>query len=137
MIHIIAWSPERITLFEELKVILTSLLVLARFDPEKPTFIKTDWVAEGIRWILIQPADDTESTKATKLLLETGECLFDLCKDGPRLQPVQSGSRSCTDFERKYHSFVGEAAAGPSHKIDNICGVITSGRCVIAPQSKR
>ena len=63
-------------------------------------------------WILMQPADDVESVRATKELLKTGNCLFDLCKNGPRLQPVQVGSRSCTDFERKYHSFVGEAAAG-------------------------
>ena len=112
VIPIMAWSSERITLFGELKVTLISSPVLARFDPEKSTFIKTNWSAEGIGWILMQPAGDTDSTKTTKLLLETGEYLFDLCKDGPRLQPVQFGSRSCTEFERKYHSFVGEAATG-------------------------
>ena len=111
-IPIMAWAPKLITLFEELKIALTSSPVLARFDPDKPTFLKTDWSAEGMGWILMQPADDSDSQHATKLLMKTGQCLFDLNKDGPRLRPVQFGSRSCTDFERKYHSFVGEAAAG-------------------------
>ena len=62
-------------------------------------------------WILMQPADDSDSQQATKLLMETGQCLFDLNKDGPRLRLIQFGSRSCTGFEHKYHSFVGEAAA--------------------------
>ena len=50
--------------------------------------------------------------KAVKLLQKTGECLFDLSKDGPRLQPIAFGSRSCTDMESKFHSFVDEAACG-------------------------
>ena len=60
----------------------------------------------------MQPADDAESIKGTKTLLKTGECLFDLCKDGAELRPVKFGSRSCMDFEFKYHSFVGKSAAG-------------------------
>ena len=36
--------------------------VLARFDPLKPTFLKTDWSAEGMGWILMQPTDYVEST---------------------------------------------------------------------------
>ena len=67
-----AWSPELVTLFEELKVTLTSSPVLARFDPENPTFLETDWSAEGMDWILMQPVDDVESVRATKELLDTG-----------------------------------------------------------------
>ena len=65
-IPIMAWTPDLITLFEELKVTLNSSPVLARFDPEKPTFLKTDWSAEGMGRILMQPADDVESVQATK-----------------------------------------------------------------------
>ena len=60
---------------------------------------------------LMQPADNVESVKATKELLKSGEFLFDLCKDGAHLRSVRFGSRVCTDFERKYHLFVGESAA--------------------------
>ena len=67
-----------------------------------------------MRWILMQPADGSESFEATKQLQKDGKCLFDLCRDGARLKPVKFGSRSCTEFERKYHLFVGEAAAGIS-----------------------
>ena len=63
-------------------------------------------------WILFKPAEDAESVADTKNLGQTGECLFDLCKEGVRLRPVSFGSRSFTDFERRYHSFVGEASAG-------------------------
>ena len=107
-----AWSSELIKLFEELKVTLTSSFVLAQFDEEKSTFLKIDWSAEDIDWIIMQPAKDVESSRATKELLDTGNCLFDLSKDGPRLQPIQFESRSCTNFECKYHSLVGETAAG-------------------------
>ena len=63
-------------------------------------------------WIMMQPADDDESVAATKILLETGECLFDLAKKGARLRPIGFGSHACLPQERKYHSFVGEVACG-------------------------
>ena len=107
-----AWTMNLVTLFEELKIGITSSPILARFDADKPTFLKTDWSAEGMGWILMQPADDEESIAATKLLKETGECKFDLCMNGARLKPIFFGSRSCNDMERKYHSFTGEGACG-------------------------
>ena len=94
-----AWTSDIIQLFEDLKVTVTSSPVLARFDLSTPTFLNTDWSAEGMVRISMQPADDVESERTTKILLDTGECLFDLCKDGARLRPVKFGSRSCTYFE--------------------------------------
>ena len=82
------WTPDLITLFEELKTGITSSPVLARFDADKPTFLKTDWSAEGMGWILMQPADDKESQLATKLLKDKGECKFDLSMNGARLKPI-------------------------------------------------
>ena len=112
ILPLIAWTPTLFALFKELKITITSSPILARFDPEKPIFGFKDWSAKGMGWILMQPADDFDSTEATIKLQKTGECLFDLCKNGARLRPVSFGSRSCTDFERKYHSFVGEEYAG-------------------------
>ena len=60
-----------------------------------------------MEWILIQPEDDVELTKFTKSLLNSGEYMFDLGKDGVRLHPVRFGTRVCTYFECKYHSYVG------------------------------
>ena len=62
-------TPDLISLFEELKVTITSSPVLARCDSLKPTFLKTDWSVEGMGLILIQPSDDIEFTKVTKALL--------------------------------------------------------------------
>jgi len=107
-----AWTPELIELFNELKIAITSSPVLARFDPGKITFLKTDWSAYGMGYILMQPDDSEESIRATEILRTSGECLFDLTPDGPRLRPIRFGSRACTDREKYYHSFVGESACG-------------------------
>ena len=66
------WSPDLIKLFEDIKICVTSSPVLVRYNPSKPTFLKTDWSAEGMGWILMQPADDKESIAATELILEMG-----------------------------------------------------------------
>ena len=63
-------------------------------------------------WILTQPADEKESNKSAKKLVATGECNFDMEKNVARLRPVSYGLRSCTDIEKKIHSFVGGSAAG-------------------------
>ena len=59
---------------------------------------------------MMQPAGDDESVAATKTLLETGECLFDLTKSSARLRPTGFGSRACLSKESRYYLFVGEAA---------------------------
>ena len=63
-------------------------------------------------WILMQPADDEESVKATTTLIKTGICLFDISKNGARLKPIAFGSHSCNSNEKNLHSFTGEAACG-------------------------
>ena len=64
------WTPDLISLIEELKVTITSSPVLGRFNSLNPTFLKIDWSVEGTEWILMQPEDDIESTKYTKALLK-------------------------------------------------------------------
>ncbi len=63
----LAWTPELIQLFADIKISITSGPILARYNTDKPTFLKTDWSADGMAWILMQPADDEESQRATKL----------------------------------------------------------------------
>ena len=96
----------------ELKVCITSLHVLARFDPDKPTFLKTDWSSEGMVLILIQPSDDAESVAAEKLLRTTGEYYFDIYKNGTFLKPIAFGSRICNNKEVNCHSFSGKGVCG-------------------------
>ena len=97
VIPMIAWSPLLIQLFEVIKIYIASLPVLVRYEPNKPTFVTTDWSAEGMGWIMMQPADDVESLKATKLLLKTGKFLFDLICNGARLHPTGFGSKCCLE----------------------------------------
>ena len=44
----LAWTHELIQLYTDIKMSITSSPVLARYDPDKPTFLKIDWSAEGI-----------------------------------------------------------------------------------------
>ena len=48
-----------IQLFEDINVCITSSTVIDIYNPNKLTFFKIDWSAEGMSWILIQPSDDT------------------------------------------------------------------------------
>ena len=73
-----ACTHHTIQLFNDIKQGLTSLPILIRFEPDKPLFLKTDWSRLGMGWILMQPANDTESLAAMELLQRTGECTFDL-----------------------------------------------------------
>ena len=59
----ISWTPDIIDLFHELKVSINYSPVLSHFDQDKPIFLKTDWSAEGMGWILMQPSDDEEFQK--------------------------------------------------------------------------
>ena len=107
-----AWTKDLISLFEELKTAITSSPVLARYDASKPTFIKTDWCALGMAWIIMQPDSSDASITATDILLNKGICNFDLSLTGARLQPIAYGSRACTSTESHFHSFVGEVSSG-------------------------
>ena len=91
---------------------MTASHVLARFDPEKPTILKIDWIVRGMSWILMQPADDPESLKSTHTLLTEETFLFELAADVSRLRPVQYVSLACIDKERWFRSFTGELYCG-------------------------
>ena len=54
---------------------MTSLPVLARFDPDKPTFLKSDRIADGTGRILMHTGDDKKSHRAVKLLRKIGKLL--------------------------------------------------------------
>ena len=70
-IPLLAWTEETIRLFHQCKEDMTSSPVLQRYDPEKICVLKTDWSAEGMGWILLQPANDKEAQLAMKTLEET------------------------------------------------------------------
>lgn len=53
-----------------------------------------------MEWILIQPVDNDEPSKAAHHLLTICICLFELTKNGVRLQPIAFGSRSCNENEK-------------------------------------
>ena len=111
-IPLMVWSPTLISLFFQCKTNLTTSPRLLRFDSSKPVFLKTDWSATGMGFIVMQPGNSPESLLELHHLAKTGECRFDLTMAGARLCHVAFGSRSNKTFEEYYHSFVGEIASG-------------------------
>ena len=96
-IPLMAWSLDLIEIFNDMKICITSSLVLARFDPSKLIFQETDWSMEGMGYILMQPTTDEVSTKAAILLHNGGPCLFDT---DARLKTVVFESRFFTGLEK-------------------------------------
>ena len=107
-----AWSPQNISLFINCKTNIVSSPLLLRCDSSKPVFLKTDWSANGMGYILMQPDNCSKSIRVLAILEETGDCIVELSLEGPRLHPVLFGSRSNLPFEKDYHSFVEEIACG-------------------------
>ena len=106
------WAPILITLFENCKQYLVSSPLLLRYDSSKPAFLKTDWSAGGMGYLIMQADDSPQYIEAVQKLENTGDCAFDVSLDGPRLRPVFFGSRSNQPYEEHYHSFVGEVSYG-------------------------
>ena len=106
------WTPAHSNLLEALKSEILSGPVLARPDAERRFYVKTDWSKDGIGAVLLQASTDTEAIEAEASEAAGGHCLFDRTKKGLRLRPVAFLSRSTTDREHSYHSYIGEACAG-------------------------
>ena len=106
-----AWTVPLRQCWEQAKLSVLRDPLLRRFDPGLPSFLKTDWSARGMGFILMQPADDDASRAALETLRTTGAVEFDTLMSGGRLQPVRFGSRRCSDRESHFHSFTGEIAA--------------------------
>ena len=81
-IHTPLWAPPLLSLWDELKIGITSSPCLARYDASKPCFLKTDWSALGLGWILMQPNNSPASVRALHTLCTTGICHFDVTMGG-------------------------------------------------------
>ena len=60
-----AWTPDFIKLFEELKVGITSSPVLSRLDYQNINFLKTNCSTYGMVWNIMHPDNDIEYATST------------------------------------------------------------------------
>ena len=90
----VEWTTDIVNLFDKCKKSIIFTPVFTRYDSAKYFFLKIDWSAEGIGYILLQPDNSIESMAVTMKLLETRECNFELTIHEPRLRPV------CFNFSR-------------------------------------
>ena len=93
-IPIMSWSPCNISLFVACKPNIVSSPLLLRYDSFKLVFLKTDWSAHGMWYILTQSDNCSESLRALKPLENSSDCTFELSLEGPRLHSVLFESRS-------------------------------------------
>ena len=106
------FSPPLIELFEQCKDNIIKLSLLLRYISSKSPFLKTDWFADGMEYILMQPNSSPKYLVVITHLESTGDCTFDYTRSGPRLIYIQFNSRAKLDHEQDYHSFVGDIACG-------------------------
>ena len=67
------WTPSLIQIFCDCKTHFVTSPLLLRFDSSRPTFLKTDWSAGGMGYILMQPDDSSDSIAEMKHLADTSE----------------------------------------------------------------
>jgi hypothetical protein len=109
------WLPEHDKLLEELKADILSKPTLARPDPHRRFYLKTDWSCEAMGAVLCQAPDDENSKMLESKENEGEACAFEKHrnpKKSPRLLPIKFLSRSTTLAEKSFHSYVGEASVG-------------------------
>ena len=106
------WLPEHQQLLDELKKELLSGLILARPNPDRRFYVKTDWSRLAMGAVLLQTKSDEDSTLAEELEKQGGPCFFELQTHGIRLRAVSCISRATSGAEQSYHSHTGEASVG-------------------------
>ena len=82
--------------------------MLVKCNSSLPIFLKTNWSAAGMGFIIIQPARYKVSIEVLRNLKKTGDNKFNFSLEGPRLRHILLGSRKCTEIESHYHSFVSD-----------------------------
>ena len=73
-IPILSWNLTLITLFHNWKNHLVTSPLLLRYDSTKPVFLKTNWSAGGMEYILMQADDTSQSVAIVQLLEHKDEC---------------------------------------------------------------
>jgi hypothetical protein len=106
------WDDEHEKVLSELKRDILAGPVLARPDPNRRFYLKSDWSKEKMGAVLLQADSSPQAKAAEAKELEGGRCEFDRRKSGLRLRPIAFIDRTCTLPEHSFHSYVGEVSAG-------------------------
>ncbi len=109
------WKDEdnklRLQLLDEIK----EKPCLARPDPNRRFYLKTDWSKHGKAAVLLQADPEDDIAKEAELReIAGGKCEFDKTAKNQhlRLRPISFISQQNPQVEESWHSFLGEAATG-------------------------
>lgn len=106
------WTDECEALLTDMKRQVLAGPVLARPDPRRRFYLKTDWSKDGMGAVLLQADDSEEARAAEEREKHGGRCEFDCSASGLCLRPIAFISRKTQTglLERSSHSYVGEVA---------------------------
>ena len=82
------WNTEKQWLLERLKKEILSGSTLARPDPYRKLYIKTDWYKDGMGAVLLQAYVSEESRKSEAQEKAGGKCEFEKFLGGIRLRTI-------------------------------------------------
>jgi hypothetical protein len=117
------WTMEARTTFDNLRNSILCDPCLRRFDPNKLTVLRTDFLAKGFGYMVCQ-ADNNETSLALASQFMSGKGFHFLTKtNGSALYPVAFGSRWTRGNEEFLHSYLGEGFSGDwaMNKVCHMC----------------
>ena len=106
------WTQEAQAACKDLKNAILSNPCIQRFDHRKLIVLRTDFSSLGFGFVLLQPGNDTASTKAADNY-RAGKCFSFITKGSTAvLHPVCFGARYTRGNEVWLHSHLGEGFSG-------------------------
>jgi hypothetical protein len=97
--------------FHKIRDYILSKPILQQANIEKRFYLKTNFSALGLGFLLCQPDNSAESIAAMNREHAGGNCDFELCVSKMRLLPIAFGSRKTKGNEVHFHSHPGESLA--------------------------
>ena len=79
------WLDEHDDVLHKLKSLILSSPILARPDPDRRFYLKTDWSRYAMAAVLCQADEDDLSRNLEELENQGGPCMFELTQKGIRL----------------------------------------------------
>ena len=106
------WTTQHDEILAQLKKDVIAGPILARSDPSRHFYLKTDWSKDKMGAVLLLADDSPTASTAEDRERAGGKCDFDCTKSGLRLRPIAFLDRTTTPPEWSFHSYVGEVATG-------------------------
>jgi hypothetical protein len=114
------WMTEAQTTFNGLLISILCNPCLQRFDPNKLTVLRTDFLAKGFGYVVCQADNDETSLALASQFMSSNGFHFLTKTNGGALYPIAFGSCWTRGNEKFLHSYLGEGFSG-DWTINKVC----------------